>query len=95
MTVGFIKEALYTCCGVDEIGEFYRADTMSKDDFYDELKISPSHSGLSIAVFIDNEACHKAYELLKNKFTILYQSPCYRNRGSGNMLFLVVYFEGK
>lgn len=94
MSISFAKDSLLTCCGVDEIGEFAMDDD-TDEDFYDDLKHQPSSSGLSLAVFIDTPPCRKAYELLKNKYTILYQSPVCYNRGSGNNLFLVVYMEGK
>ncbi len=46
---------------------------------------------LAIASFIDTVQCRKAYEDLKERFNIVYQSAPRRNANSGRQFFMVVY----
>ncbi|CAB4132759.1 hypothetical protein UFOVP249_11 [uncultured Caudovirales phage] len=87
------RYTLETCCGVDEIGEFEHDDPGFGHDL-DKVVNGYSGTGLVISAFIDSKECRQAYEFLKDKYKILYQSDPYRNRCSGNLVFLVVYFGG-
>lgn len=83
------------CCGVVEFGDFVIED---EDDGFswgwigDEITdLHLGQAGLACAAFIDSDECRLAYEKLKDRFNIAYQSSVRQNQGSGNDLFFVVY----
>lgn len=82
---------LPTCCGVVEFGDF---GTDSIFDISDERPTKDAHlggAGLGVAAFINTAVCREAYEELKERFNIAYQTTPRLNVSSGNHLFFVVY----
>lgn len=45
----------------------------------------------SVAGFTDTKRCQKTYNVIKESFDIVFQSPVKRNRNSGNMFFFIVF----
>jgi hypothetical protein len=86
-------QQLSFCCGIIEFGEFEFGDV--NDWYFRELKDAKlGESGLGCAAFVDSAECRLAYEELKGRFNIAYQSSVRKNTLSGNLLFFVVY-DGK
>ena len=88
-----VSNELPNCCGVVEFGEFIVDDDSFgwgwQGDPIGELRLG--RSDLGCAAFIDSDECRLAYEKLKDRFNIAYQSSVRKNKGSGNELFFVVY----
>jgi hypothetical protein len=86
-TVFADSNGLPYCCGVDVIGGF-SSGRGGREPFDD---LTQSGTGLYVSTFTNTAVQRDAYEALKKKYDILFQSKPYRNKNSGNMLFLVVY----
>ena len=77
------------CCGIAEIGNFHQRVS--------GLAMQYSEDGVAFytAAFINTSECKQAYTELKNKLTLIYQSPVKVNPSSGNQLFMCVYIPKK
>lgn len=51
--------------------------------------------GYNVVGFVNNDACKSAYKEIKEKHTIVFQSPVKRNQNSGNEFFFIVVKKGK
>lgn len=90
MSIGGTFTELDYCCGITEFGEFELGN--DGDWYFDGLDyVRLGQSGLACAAFINNLECRTAYENLKDRFNIVFQSTVRKNKGSGNELFFVVY----
>ena len=76
------------CCGVDVIGRFSLVGQYAEESV---AKLRRSGTGLSVSAFTDTVACKAAYLRLCKKRKLIYQSPLYYNKLSGNLLFLCVF----
>lgn len=86
------------CCGVNDLGEYTLA---SGEEQAEELEgdgyrrigadIHQSGTGLYTATFVHNARCDAAYEKMCEKYELLYRSPDFYNKNSGNDLFLCVF----
>lgn len=86
-------DTLAGTCGLNVFFEFEGKDD---DDGWghcgDEIEESPLGGiGYSIAGFVDNLTCKKAYKTIKKHFEIVYQSPVKLNANSNNMFFFIVF----
>ena len=82
-------------CGVKVVGNFcnygsgYNKENLSNpDNFY-------SGTGFFISSFVNDALCRDAYQTIKEKFEITYQSPVKTNSHSGNRFFFIVYRKRK
>lgn len=77
------------CCGVGVFCDF------DSEWGIEDLETAPSRGGTeySIAGFVNTQTCKKAYEILKGRFNIVFQSPVRRNLNSGRDFFFCVYKE--
>lgn len=51
--------------------------------------------GYNVVGFVDTPNCRSAYNEIKEKHTIVFQSPVKRNQNSGNKFFFIVVKKGK
>jgi hypothetical protein len=84
------SEEFPNCCGVQEVGGFASEPVYCKRYI---KKITPSGTGVFLSTFIDDYFCKKAYLSLIKNHILLYQSPLYYNKESGNHLFLCVFLH--
>lgn len=78
-------------CGVGCEYEFTR--TASSDNWNPTGGLGTKFGGIgyNVAGFIHTAVCHDAYEEIKRKCDIVYQSPVKYNSNSGNQFFFIVY----
>jgi hypothetical protein len=88
------SDSLSGACGIGLFADFEKVE-LRKNSWYKPtpLKDEKNHggSGWAISGFIDNEDCREAYDTLKEKYGILYQSPVRMNANSGNEFFFCLY----
>lgn len=91
MTIYASVSAFLYCCGVTEVGEFntYEEAHSLKAHLNDPwIKYS---TGMCVSTFIDGPVQKAAYEIICKKCEVLYQSPVFVNKSTGNGVFLLVY----
>lgn len=79
-------------CGLSVFFEFEDEDDADWDHYGDDIEESKLGGiGYSIAGFVDDLTCKKAYKTIKKHFDIVYQSPVKLNTNSGNQFFFIVF----
>jgi hypothetical protein len=90
-----IIDNLRGTCGVSLASNFYDYGDRPIPDWSRLSSLETTRStggcGWQVAGFISTKACQKAYEILKNKNLIVFQSPVRRNNNSGRNFFFVAY----
>lgn len=80
------------CCGVAEFGRFKSYNNGWGDSTIHKSTLDGSAFG--IANLIDTPECKSAYNQIKKKYKIIYQSPVRQNRAGqihNNPLFMIVF----
>lgn len=97
MSIVYNVADIYGACGVCHIHE-YSEKGEAEDDwscYHPEFSLEvlvPGQAGLCMAAFIQSdEKSEKAYDELKSKFKIVYESSWRINKNSNNMFKFVVY----
>ena len=83
----FDQDEFNYCCGVDEVGGFFHSQW---EDLHTS-SVGPTGTGMFISTFIDNPICKEAYEHLRSKHSLLFQSKPMANSNSGREVFLCVF----
>lgn len=81
-------EDLSGSCGIGHIFEY---DSISSWNNYPLNKLPRvGGTGMTIASFINNVNCKKAYDILTTSYPVLYQSPVRRNNNTGRLFFFII-----
>lgn len=89
MPRGFYSNAPGTC----GVGVWYGYNRPA--DWHAEVRNFWGGIDYNIAGFVNTINCKRVYNEIKDKHTIVFQSPVKRNRNSGNQFFFVVFKKGK
>ena len=75
-------------CGIGVFDDFSRLTGWG----YDIAKSThEGGAGWLVVGYIDTDICKEAYEILKKRFPIVFESPKRKNVNSGNEFFFVIY----
>ena len=89
MSVYARTDAVTGTCG---IGVFYE---LSNSSSWRDVNIAKATheggAGWLVVGYIDTDICKEAYEILKKRFPIVFESPKRKNVNSGNEFFFVIY----
>jgi len=79
----------YSTCGISIWHDFFNPNcTQSNYSRFGGIDFA-------IAGFVDMPECEKVYNHIKQRHTIVYQSPVKKNKHTDNEFFFVVFSKGK
>lgn len=93
-TVYVSHDTLHGTCGISLISDFMlQAYSYSQVDL--EVCTPEAGCGYVLSSFIEGDPlCDKAYEILKNRWKIVFESPKELNINSGNQFYFCIYKMG-